>query len=73
MEYNEKDVEEYLNQENVKAEIETNSNIIALIQMLIDKNIIIEEEFLEARNKTRELIKEEIKKIIKQRIENGEV
>ena len=73
MKYDEKDIDEYLNKENVKATIETNAAISAIIQLLIDKDIITEEEILEMKDKFEEIIKNKAKEEMKQIIENGEV
>ena len=70
MKYDEKDVEEYLNTDEAKLQIEIESNIATIIQLLNQKKIIVEKEFTETNNKIKEIIKTNIKEKIKQELEN---
>lgn len=70
MKYDEKDVEEYLNTNEAKLQIEIQSNIATIIQLLYQKKIIVEKEFTETNNKIKEIIKSNIKEKIKQELEN---
>ena len=69
MEYDGRDVEEYLNTNEAKLQIETQSNITTVIQLLVQKKIITEEEFIETNNKIKEIIKTNTKEKIKQEIQ----
>ena len=70
MKYDEKDVEEYLNTNEAKLQIEIQSNIATIIQLLYQKKIIVEKEFTETNNKIKEIIKSNTKEKIKQELEN---
>ncbi len=70
MEYDEKDVEEYLNTDEAKLQIEIQSNIATIAQLLYEKEIITEKEFTETNNKIKEIIKTNTKEKIKQELEN---
>ncbi|WP_298061725.1 hypothetical protein [uncultured Rikenella sp.] len=72
MKYDEKDIEELLNTEENKLQIETQSNLATIIQLLCQKKIIAEEEFIETNNKMKEIIKTNIKEKIKQILEKME-
>ena len=64
MKYNEKDVEEYLNRDDINLQIETSSQISTIIGILIENNIVTREKF----DETQKELKEEIKKITKEKI-----
>ena len=72
MKYDEKDIEEYLNSYEVQHQIEVDSTITTIVQLLYQKKIITEKEFNETRSVITEIAIKEIKKGIKQEIENME-
>lgn len=70
MKYDEKDVEEYLNSDGVKLQIETNSQIATIIRVLISNNIVTQEEFDEVQEEMKKRIKEMVKEKIKIELQN---
>ncbi len=70
MEYDEKIVEEYLNTNEIKFQIELNSYSLTIVELLIQKKIITKEEFEEERKIIKEELKKEVKKYIKKKLEN---
>ena len=70
MKYNEKDIEEYLNTDEVKDQLELHSEIVTLVNLLIQKNIFTEKEFNKINNQVKETIVEKTKEKIKKELEN---
>ena len=68
--YDEKEIEEYLNTDEVKLQIEIQSNISTIIQLLYQKKIINKEEFIETNDKIKKIINENTKEKIKQELQN---
>ena len=68
--YDEKDIEEYLNTDEAKLQIDIQSNISTIIQLLYQKKIINKEEFIETNDKIKKIINENTKKKIKQALQN---
>ncbi len=65
----EEEIEKYLNTEEAKFQIETQSNIETIVRLLYKKEIITENEFIETNNKIKEIIKTITKEKIKQEIQ----
>ena len=72
MEYNEKDVEDYLNRDDINLQIETTSQISTIIGILIENNIVTREKFDEVQKELKEEIKKITKEKIKQELEKME-
>ena len=68
--YDEKEIEEYLNTDEVKLQIEIQSNISTIIQLLYQKKIINKEEFIETNDKIKKIINENTKEKVKQELQN---
>lgn len=70
MKYNDKDIEEYLNTDGAKLQLEINSQIATIVQLLYQKKIITEGEFFKTKDAIKEIIIKNIKEKIKQESEN---
>ena len=65
MEYNEKNIDEYFNCEDIDFQIEIGSQIATIIGILIANNITTREEFDEAQKEIKKRTKEKIKQELK--------
>ena len=70
MEYNEKNVEEYFNCEDVNLQIEIGSQVATIVGILIANNITTREEFDEVQKEIKKEVKKRTKEKIKQELEN---